>query len=50
MLFKEVTDIYSENHTKQIFTLCRQNTALLNVKESGTYIITEFEVLIDVWC
>jgi hypothetical protein len=33
MLFKEIIDVYSENHTKPI----NKNTALQIVKTAGTY-------------
>jgi hypothetical protein len=36
-LFKEITDVYSENHTKPTNKLCGQNEDLLNVKAHGTY-------------
>jgi hypothetical protein len=32
MLCREIITIFSENHTKHINTLCRQNEELLNVK------------------
>jgi hypothetical protein len=37
MLFKEIIAVYSENHTKSINTLYRQNAELLDVKAGGTY-------------
>jgi hypothetical protein len=36
-LFKEVIDVYSENHTKPANTLCGENAELLIVKVRGTY-------------
>jgi hypothetical protein len=38
MLFKEIIDVYTENHTKQTNTLCGQNSEFLIVKAGGTYI------------
>jgi hypothetical protein len=35
MLFREIIDVYSENHTKPINTLCGQNKELLTVKAGG---------------
>jgi hypothetical protein len=29
MVFKEIIDVYSENHTKPLNTLCGQNAKLL---------------------
>jgi hypothetical protein len=37
MLCKEIIAAYSENDTKHINTLCRQNSELLNVKAGDTY-------------
>jgi hypothetical protein len=37
MLFREVTAVYSENHTKHINTLCRSNEKLLDVEAGDTY-------------
>lgn len=37
MLFWEVIAVYSENHTKSIYTLCGQTAKLLNIKTGGTY-------------
>jgi hypothetical protein len=37
MPFKEIIDVYSENHTKPINTLCEQNAELWSVKTGGTY-------------
>jgi hypothetical protein len=37
MLFKEITAVYSDNHTKHINTLCAQNAELLIVKAGDTY-------------
>jgi hypothetical protein len=39
MLFREITAVYSENHTKTIDTHWDQNGELLNFK-AGVYIIT----------
>jgi hypothetical protein len=36
MLFKEIVDVYFENDTKSINTLCGQNEELLNVKVGST--------------
>jgi hypothetical protein len=35
-LFKEMVDVYSENHTKHLNTLIGQNAGLENVKAGGT--------------
>lgn len=37
MLFKELIDIYSKNHTKPINALCVQNKYLIIVKLCGVY-------------
>jgi hypothetical protein len=37
MLFREITAVYSENHTKHINTLCRPNEKLLDVEAGDTY-------------
>jgi hypothetical protein len=37
VLFREIIAIYSENHTKPIYTLCGQNAELLILKVGGTY-------------
>jgi lipoate-protein ligase B len=37
MLFKEIAALYTENHMKQVNTLCRQNAELLIIKAGGTY-------------
>jgi hypothetical protein len=37
MLFKKLIYIYTENHTKQINTLCEQNTELFIIKSCGIY-------------
>ena len=37
MLYREITAVCSQIHTKQINTLCGQNVGLLNVKPHGTY-------------
>jgi hypothetical protein len=37
MLFEEIIAVYSENHMKQINTLCGQKTELLIIKEGGKY-------------
>jgi hypothetical protein len=37
MLYREITPVCSETHTKHIKTLCGQNVELLNVKAGGTY-------------
>ena len=36
MLYREITAVCSEIHTKHINTLCGQNVELLNVKPGGT--------------
>jgi hypothetical protein len=39
MLSKETVDIYCENHTKHINTLCGQSAEMyFNVRVGGTYI------------
>jgi hypothetical protein len=35
-LFREITVVYSENHTKHINTLCGQNAEVFIVKAGGT--------------
>jgi hypothetical protein len=43
MIFREIIAVYSENYTKSIDALCKQNTELLYVKEGGTSLfITTF--------
>ena len=37
MLYKEITAVCSQIHTKHINTLCGQNTEFPNVKAGGTY-------------
>jgi hypothetical protein len=37
MLYREITAVCSQIHTKYINTLCGQNVELLNVKPAGTY-------------
>jgi len=37
MLYKEIMDVCSQIHTKQINTLCGQNVELLTVKPGDTY-------------
>jgi hypothetical protein len=37
LLFRETVLIYSENHTKCINTLCRQNVEFLNIEVGGMY-------------
>ena len=37
MLYREITAVCSQIHTKHINTLCGQNVELLNVKLGGTY-------------
>ena len=32
MLYREIIAVFSEIHTKHIYTLCGQNVELLNVK------------------
>ena len=36
MLYREITAVCSQIHTKQVNTLCGQNTEFLNVKAGGT--------------
>jgi hypothetical protein len=36
MMFREIITVYSDNHTKNINSLCGQNAELLIVKEGGT--------------
>jgi hypothetical protein len=38
MLYREITAVCSEIHTKHINTLCGQNVELLKVKPGGLYI------------
>jgi hypothetical protein len=35
MMFKEIIDVYSENHTKHVNSLCGQNVQLLIVNAGG---------------
>jgi len=37
MLYREITAVCSQIHTKHINTLCGQNLELLNVNLGGTY-------------
>jgi hypothetical protein len=37
IMFKEVITVYSEDHTKPINTLCRQNEELLIIEAGDTY-------------
>jgi hypothetical protein len=37
MLFGEIIAVYSENHTKRIYTFCGQNAELFNIKAGGIY-------------
>jgi hypothetical protein len=37
MLYREITAVCSEIHTKHINTLCGQNVELMNVKPGGTW-------------
>ena len=37
MLYREITGVCSQIHTKHINTLCGQNVELLNVKPGSTY-------------
>jgi hypothetical protein len=37
MLLREIIDVYSDNHTEPINTLCGQSAELLIVKVGGTY-------------
>ena len=37
MLYREITAVCSEIHTKHINTVCGQNLGLVNVKLGGTY-------------
>ena len=41
-LYREITAVCSEIHTKQINTLCGQNVELLNVKLAVHIVITGF--------
>jgi hypothetical protein len=36
-LFKDMIDVYNENHTKPINTLCGQNAKSLVIKSGGTH-------------
>ena len=38
VLLREIKDIYSDNHTENITTLCEINLELFNVQGSGIYI------------
>jgi hypothetical protein len=37
MLYREITAVCSQIHTKHINTLCGQNVELVNVEPRGTY-------------
>jgi hypothetical protein len=37
MLYREITAVCSEIHTKHVNTLCVQNVEFVNVKPGGTY-------------
>jgi hypothetical protein len=37
MLFEEIIAVYSENRTKEISTLRRENSGFFNVIAGGTY-------------
>ena len=37
MLYKEITAVCSQIHTKHINTVCGQNVELLNVEPGGKY-------------
>ena len=37
MLYREITAVCSEIHTKHINTLCGQNVEFVNVKDGGTH-------------
>jgi hypothetical protein len=37
MLYREISAVCSEIHTKHINTLCGQNVEFVNVKPGGTY-------------
>jgi hypothetical protein len=36
-LYREITAVYSDSHTKHINVLCGNNSVLLNVTADGTY-------------
>jgi len=36
-MFREIIDIYCENHTRGASTLCDENADIRNVKPRGTY-------------
>jgi hypothetical protein len=35
MVLRKIITVYTENHTKPVNTLCRQNAELLNVETDG---------------
>jgi hypothetical protein len=37
MIFKEIIDVYFENHKKYLNTFCGPNAELLNMKAGGTH-------------
>ena len=37
MIYKEITAVCSQTHTKYVSSLCGQTAELLNVKTGGTY-------------
>jgi hypothetical protein len=37
MLFEEIIDAYTENHTQPIYTLCEQNSESRTVDADGAY-------------
>jgi hypothetical protein len=37
MLFKEITPVYSENHTEGRYSLWGENAEIFNIKSGGTY-------------
>jgi hypothetical protein len=37
ILFREITDVYTQNHRKHINTLCEQNAEILNGRAGVTY-------------
>jgi hypothetical protein len=37
MLFREISDVYCENHTEHTNTLCGQNAEFSYVKAGGIY-------------
>jgi hypothetical protein len=37
MLFREIMEVYSQNHAKHVNTPCGQNAGLFNATGGGTY-------------